>query len=163
MKITKREELIGVIKDKAVVNEKAIDAVLKDENHEKVKLSDFVGKTVLLSVFPDINTSVCDMQTRHFFNEASKYENVTILNVSNNKVEELGEWCATQGIDATMLSDEDLDFGNNYGIYIEEIGLLARSTFLIDKEGTLVYKEIVDEITREPNYEEVFKKAVEVS
>ncbi len=163
MKITKREELIGVIKDKAVVNEKAIDAVLKDENHENVKLSDFVGKTVLLSVFPDINTSVCDMQTRHFFNEASKYENVTILNVSNNKVEELGEWCATQGIDAKMLSDEDLDFGNNYGIYIEEIGLLARSTFLIDKEGTLVYKEIVDEITREPNYEEVFKKAVEVA
>ena len=115
MNITKRGEKIGVIADTAILNEAAVDAKLKDQDHKEVSLSDFKGKTVLLSVFPDINTSVCDMQTRYFFKEASKYDDVTILNVSNNKVEELGEWCATQGIDATMLSDEDLDFGKGYG------------------------------------------------
>ena len=163
MNITKRGEQIGVIADTAVLNEQALNARLKDQNHKEVNLDDFRGQTVLLSVFPDINTSVCDLQTRHFFKEASNYDNVTILNVSNNKVEELGEWCATQGIDATMLSDEDLDFGKGYGIYIPEVKLLARSTFLIDKNGKLVYKEVISEITNEPNYEAVFAKAKEIA
>lgn len=162
MIITKRDEKLGVIADTAVVNEKAMDFKVKDKNHKTVTLEDFKGQTVLLSVFPDINTSVCDMQTRHFFKEASKYEDVTILNVSNNKVEELDEWCATQGIDATMLSDEDLDFGKGYGVYISEVNLLARSTFLIDKTGKLVYKEVISEITNEPDYDAVFTKAREI-
>lgn len=162
MDITKRGEKIGAIKDTSVVNEKAVNAVLKDQDRKAVNLDDYRGQTVLLSVFPDINTSVCDLQTRHFFKEAGNYKDVTILNISNNKVEELGEWCATQGIDATMLSDEDLDFGKAYGLHIPEVDLLARSTFLIDKEGKLVYKEVLSEITNEPNYGAVFKKAEEI-
>lgn len=157
MNITKRTEKIGSIKDLSVLNEKAYNFNAQNRDNETVQLQDYLGKTVLISVFPDINTSVCDTQTRHFFSEASNLENTVVLNISNNTVDELNDWCATVGLDVLMLSDSNLDFAQNYGVFIEEVELLARSIFLIDNEGNLIYKEVLAEITQEPNYEAVLK------
>ncbi len=159
MKITRRSDVVGTIEDKAVVNEMAPAFTVKDVDGKTVTLNDLKGEVLLISVFPDINTRVCDLQTRRFFMEADKHKDVKILNLSNNKPKELSDWCATEGVDALMLSDEDLDFAKAYGLYIAETDVLARSTFLIDKDGTLVYKEVISEITNEPNYDAVFKKA----
>jgi len=59
-----------------------------------------------------------------------------------------------------MLSDyRSHDFGKNYGVYIKELALLARATFVIDKEGIVRYAEIVPEIASEPNYDEALAAA----
>ncbi len=80
MIITKRGEKIGEIADLALVNQAAPDFEVKNLKNESVTLKDYVGKKLLVSVFPDINTSVCDLQTRHFFEEASKHEDLKIVN-----------------------------------------------------------------------------------
>ncbi|WP_240915956.1 thiol peroxidase [Erysipelothrix sp. HDW6C] len=114
---------------------------------------DLLGKTTIISVFPDINTRTCDLQTRHFFKVASELDDVTIVNLSNNTLDQFGEWCATAGIDAEMLSDADLEFAHAYGLYMPEFNVLARSIFVVDAEGVLKYVEIVPEMANEPNYD----------
>ena len=156
MNITKRGDVFGSVKDLSVVNEALPAFTLIDKDNNEVTQEDLIGTPVLISVFPDINTSVCDRQTRHFFEQASKYPNLKIVNVSNNTIEQLTDWCATAGIDVTMLSDEKLSFGPAMGLVVEEVGVLGRSVFLTDKTGTLVYKEVMNEITDEPNYDALF-------
>jgi len=64
-------------------------------------------------------------------------------------------WCGAAGVEnLEMLSDyRDASFGRAFGVLIKELRLLARSIFVIDKEGVIRYKEIVPELTHEPNYE----------
>lgn len=133
--------------------EKAPNFSLLDLNDNQVSLSDFTGKKVLISVFPDINTRVCDLQTVHFFKIADTLENTVILNISNNTKEEFKEWCAVKNVDAIMLSDQDKTFAETYGLWIPEMEKLARSIFVVDEEGTLVYKELVPEVSSEPDYD----------
>lgn len=126
---------------------------LTDRDNKIVSSEDFKNNTVLISVYPDINTRVCDLQTRHFFKVSQELEDVVILNVSNNTPEEMNEWCAAAGLDVQMLSDNDHSFANAYGLWIPEKERLARSIFVIDPSGDLVYQELVGELSSEPNYD----------
>lgn len=132
---------------------KAPDFTLPDQKGREVSLSDF-DKPVVLSIFPNINTRVCAFQTRHFNQEASENENIEFLSISNNTREEQKNWCAAEGIDMEVLSDEKGDFGRAYGLLMKENGLLARSVYLVDK-GQIVYCEILSEMTDEPSYDKL--------
>jgi len=58
----------------------------------------------------------------------------------------------------TTLSDHrEAAFGLAYGVLIKELRLLARAVFIIDREGTLQYMQLVKEVSNEPNYEEVLQ------
>jgi thiol peroxidase len=53
-----------------------------------------------------------------------------------------------------MASDYyDRSFGKNWGMLIEELAILARGTFILDKDGKVVYAEQVKEVAEEPNYD----------
>ena len=116
-------------------------------------LADLKGKKAILSVFPDINTRVCDLQTRNFFKLASTLTDTIIVNISNNTIEQLTDWCAVADIDTLMLSDTELEFANAYGLYMPEYKMLARSVFVIDEDGKLIYSEICPEMAAEPDYQ----------
>jgi thiol peroxidase len=69
-----------------------------------------------------------------------------------------GRFCTTEGIDSlTVASDfRNKDFANAYGVLIADgplAGVTCRAIFAVDENGTVTYKEIVPEITEEPNYE----------
>jgi len=68
-------------------------------------------------------------------------------------------WCGANNIDRIkVLSDyQDRDFGLKYGVLIKELKLLARSVWIIDKDGVIRYKQIVPEVTNEPNYDEAME------
>lgn len=157
MEVTLKGKVLEVEGVQPTVGQLAPDFEVVNVEGEKISLEDFKGDVVLLSVFPDINTSVCDLQTRRFFKDAAKYDGVTILNLSNNTIEELVDWCAVKDVDVAMLSDTDLNFAKAYGLYVPELNALARSIFLIDQDGKLVYSEVVDEVSHEPNYDAVFE------
>ena len=58
-----------------------------------------------------------------------------------------------------MLNDSDLSFGKAYGIAIPDLGVLARSVFIVDATGKLVYKEVISEMVDEPNYDKAIENA----
>lgn len=156
MKVKLKDKIMDLKGSRPKVGELAPAFTLENLDNQAISLANLKGKKVLLSVFPDINTSVCDAQTRHFFNTASDYQDLEIINISNNTKAQLTDWCATNGIDVEMLSDTDLEFANAYGLYLSDIDALARSVFLIDENGVLIYKEVMEDLTDEPDYETLF-------
>lgn len=143
-------ELLGT---QPKLNEKAPQFILPSTKNRTVSLEDLKGKVTIISVVPNINTRVCTMQTRQFNLKASQLEGVNFFTVSRNTLEEFNSWCAGEGLDLENLSDENGTFGQAYGLIMSELEVLARSVFVIDKDLTIAYMEIVEEMTDEPQYQ----------
>lgn len=138
------------------VGDIAPEIVASDNTLADVKLSDFKGKVVVLSVFPSIDTGVCATQTRTFNKKATDLsKDVVILTLSKDLPFALGRFCAAEGINNIhTLSDFKFSrFGLEYGFLIKENQLLARGVVVIDKNGVVKYKEITKDILDEPQYD----------
>ncbi|MFA6335030.1 MAG: thiol peroxidase [Bacteroidales bacterium] len=143
------------------VGDTAPEIVASDISVKDVKLSDFKGKVVVLSVFPSIDTTVCATQTRTFNKKATEFSpEVVVLTISKDLPFALGRFCAAEGINNIhTLSDYKYSrFGLEYGFLVKENRLLARGVVIIDKKGVVRYKEITKDIVVEPDYD----KAIEV-
>jgi len=126
---------------------------LFDQQKNKVKTANLIGQVALISVVPDLDTPVCTLQTRKFVQQADHYPAAKFYTVSNNSVAEQAGWCASEGVEhVDLLSDEELAFGYETGLYIPVAGNLARSIWIIDDTGTIVYRQIVVEQSEEPDY-----------
>ncbi len=144
------------------VGDTAPDFTAIGRDSKPVSLSDVKGKTVILSVFPSIDTGVCAMQTKRFNKEATALsENVTVLTLSKDLPFALGRFCAAEGIDRihTLSDYMQSEFGRKYGFLIKENMLLARGVVVINPEGKVVYVEYVKELTTEPDYEKALNAA----
>jgi thiol peroxidase len=140
------------------VGDTAPDATLVANDLSSVKLSSYKGKKVILSVVPSLDTPVCDLQTKRFNQEAvSLGDDVRILTISRDLPFAQKRWCAaTNSTKVVTLSDfQSGAFGETYGVKIQGLGLLARAVFVVDASGTVRYVQVVPEVTKEPNYEEV--------
>ena len=138
------------------VGDAAPDAVLVGQDMKEQKLSDYRGKTVILSVVPSLDTGVCSKQTQRF-NEAAAdlKDNVVVLTVSKDLPFAQKRWCGAHNVDKVVtLSDYKYgSFGESFCLRIKESGLLARSIYVIDPQGKIVYEQIVPELTTEPDYD----------
>ena len=149
MNITMGGNPLTLIGNEVKVGEKAPMFKAINKNLEEVSLEQFLGKVVVLTSFPSIDTGICAIQAAKFNNELAKYEDeVSIITISNDLPFALGRFCAANGINnAITLSDHrDLEFANSYGMLLKELRLLARAVFVIDKKGQIAYKEVAKEI-----------------
>lgn len=149
-------ELEGV---QPIKGDKAPNFSLLDLNDTLVELSASINNPLIISVVPDIDTSVCALQTKRFNQEAATETGINFVTISNNTKEEQSNWCAAEGVEMTMLRDADLEFAKNYGLLIPAIDRLARAIFVVDSEGTIVYEEIVPEVSQEPDYSKALEAA----
>lgn len=135
---------------------KAPDFTVLDIDLMPKRLSDYTGKIKLISVIPSIDTGVCTVQTKKF-NEfaAGLDDDVAILSISMDLPFAQKRWCGAEGVDRVeVLSDHrEASFGRAYGVLIEELRLLNRAVFIIDKTDTVRYIDIVTENHDHPDYE----------
>lgn len=137
------------------VGDNAPDFRVVDGTLQPVTLADSKGKVRLITVVPSLDTGVCDTMTRKFNEEAAKLpEDVVVYTVSVDLPFAQNRWCGNAGIDRVKtLSDyQDRSFGLNYGLLIDELKLLARAVLVVDANDKIVYREIVKEVTTEPDY-----------
>lgn len=130
-----------------------------------LSLDSLVGRVVVISVIPSIDTPVCAQQTARFNQEASKLsDKVTVLTVSMDLPFAQKRWCAAEGAQAVVMASDykHRSFGEAYGTLLPSLGLLTRAVFVLDKNHTVQYVEYVDEVTSEPTYEPVLKKISEL-
>lgn len=143
------------------IGDTAPDFTALTKDLQLVSLHDFNGKIVLLSAAPSIDTPVCDLQATRFNQEANALpDEVQIINITVDLPFALSRFCAAKGIDkiVTLSDHRDLSFGNAYGVVVKEFRLLARSIFLIDRNGTVRYIELVPDITSHPDYEKALEE-----
>ena len=128
---------------------------LVGNNLADIECESFHGKVRVLSVAPSIDTPVCATQTRTFNKEATGLSaDVVILSVSLDLPFALARFCGAEGIERVVTASDYKyrTFGEAYGVYIRELGLLTRAVFVIDREGKVAYAEYVPEVTNEPDY-----------
>ena len=135
------------------VGDKAPDFTVIGEGLKPVKLSDFKGQTVVVSSVPSLDTPVCEIQTKRFNQEAAQL-NAKILTISVDLPFAQKRFCDAHKIQGvTCLSDyKDREFGNRWGLWIKELGLLTRAVFVVAPDGKISYAQIVKEVTQEPDY-----------
>jgi thioredoxin-dependent peroxiredoxin len=137
------------------VGQAAPDFRLTRNDMTEARLADFAGKTVLLSCVPSLDTKVCDLETRRFNELAADLPGVTVLTVSMDLPFAQARWCGAHDIkNVITLSDyKTHDFGKAYGVLIKEMGLEARTIFVIGPDGKIKYIQRVPDITHEPDYD----------
>lgn len=154
--VTMKGNPLTLVGSEVKTGDNAPDVTLVANDLSEVKLSSFKGKKVVLSVVPSLDTPVCDLQTKRFNQEASKLNDTVILTISKDLPFAQKRWCGAAGATAVKtLSDYRSNFGENYGVLIKGLNLLARSVFVVDQNGKVRYTQLVKEVATEPNYEEV--------
>lgn len=136
---------------------KAANIELVKTDLSSLNLTDYLGNKVVLNIFPSVDTGVCAQSVRHFNKDLSGLENTVVICISKDLPFAQNRFCAAEGLDnVIMASDFRSDFGKTYGVEMTDgplKGLLARAVVVLNEEGTIVYTELVPEITTEPNYE----------
>ncbi len=130
----------------------APDFIALDNGLSEVKLSSFRGKVCIISSVPSLDTPVCDLQTRRFNQEAGKLgDQVVVLTLSMDLPFAQQRWCGAAGVEnvITLSDHRDASFGNQYGLLISELRLLARAVLIVDREGIIRYLQLVDEVSQE--------------
>ena len=122
------------------------------------------GKVQLVIAVPSLDTGVCDAETRRFNTEAASLDGVEVITVSMDLPFAAARWCGAAGIENIKVCSDfrNRDFANAYGVLLADgplAGVLARVIFVIGKDGKVTYKQVVPEITEEPNYEEALAAA----
>ena len=135
---------------------------------EEITIGGASDKAQLIIAVPSLDTSVCATETRKFNEEAAEVENAKVFVVSMDLPFAAGRFCSTEGVkNLDVLSDyREKCFSTQYGTLIVEgvlRGLSARAIFVIGKDGKVSYKELVPEITQEPNYEAALEALKEVA
>lgn len=120
-------------------------------------LGDFAGKTVVLNIFPSLDTPTCAQSVRTFNEKASGMDNAVVLCISADLPFAMARFCGAEGLeDVVSLSTfRSPEFGADYGVTFKNgplVGLLSRAIVVV-KDGKVVYTQQVGEIADEPDYD----------
>jgi thiol peroxidase len=156
--ITLRDKPLTLIGPELKAGDRAPDFTLTDHSWTPVTLAATGDRLRVFSVVPSLDTSVCTLQTKRFSEEAAKLgDKVAFYSISRDLPFAAKRWCGAEGVsNVTTLSDHvDGHFGRNYGVFIKEMALNARSVFVIDAKGVIRYAEYVKVFGEQPNYDAV--------
>ena len=127
---------------------------------QTISLADLKGKPTFISVVPSLDTGVCKIQTKRFNDElASLQDKVNAVTISLDLPFAMNRFCGAEDVkNMNVGSDyQNRSFGQAFGVLIEELKLLARSVFVLDKDGKVVYAEVCPEVASEPNYDKALE------
>ena len=131
------------------VGKKAEDFTFVKEDLTEGSLADYNGKIKVIMAVPSLDTGICQNEARAF--------NEKLNGKDGDLPFAMKRFCGAEGLD-TIISASDFrynDFASQYNAEMIEgplKGLLARIVFVLDKDNNIVYKEEVDDITHEPDY-----------
>lgn len=127
-----------------------------------ISLEDLKGKTLVLNIFPSLDTGICATSVRKFNQLAANMKDTLVLAISRDLPFAHSRFCTVEGINNVIpLSDfRGTSFSTDYGVLMEDgplQGLLARAVMIIDPDMIVRYVQLVPEITQEPDYDEVLR------
>ena len=143
------------------VGTKAPDFVLNDQSGAEVRLSDHLGKKVVLYFYPKDNTPGCTRQACAFAEAYSAFKelNIAVIGVSKDSVASHAKFAAKYELPFTLASDPELKAIEPYGVWQEKkmcgktcMGVV-RTTFIIDENG--VIEHVMPKVKPDTNAQEI--------
>jgi len=135
---------------------------LYDSEKNKVNLSDFKGKNVLVLFFPLAFTSTCTKELCGVRDDISNYNNsnTQVLGISVDSLYTLSKYKAEQNLNFPLLSDFNKDISKAYGSLYQTFGfgmqgVSKRSAFIVDKNGVIQYAEVLENAGEIPDFKAI--------
>jgi len=130
------------------IGDKVIDFTIPDQDGRDISLSQYKGKWLILYFYPRDNTPGCTIEAIDFSTLKKEFKKLdaVILGVSPDTQKKHQNFIKKHDLGITLLSDTELKLIKGYGVwqlkknYGKEYFGIVRTTFLIDKEGKIVYK-----------------------
>ena len=150
------------------VGMKAPDFTLQNQNGERVSLSNFLGKRVVLYFYPKDHTPGCTRQACAFAGTYAEFERrgVVVIGVSRDSVSSHAKFAEKNNLPFVLLSDPDREAIEAYGVWQEKkmcgkvsMGVV-RTTYLIDADG--VIEAVMPKVKPDTNAAEILEMLEEV-
>ncbi|WP_457599864.1 thiol peroxidase [Hydrogenivirga sp.] len=159
--VTLKGNTVSLVGPAINVGDEAPEAVVVTTDLQEKRIGGAKGKVQLIVTVPSLDTPVCETETKKF-NELVSGLDVDVTVVSMDLPFAEKRFCESFSIgNVTVASDFRYRDMEKYGVLIAEgalKGILARAVFIVDRDGKVAYKQLVPEITQEPNYDEVIEK-----
>jgi thiol peroxidase len=139
------------------VGDKAPVVVAVGTDLNDVEIGGAKDKIQLIITLPSLDTDTCAAETRRFNEDVNNLDICETTVISMDLPFASERFCTTSGIENLTVASDYIDkaVSKAYGVLMDDgklKGLSARAVFVIDRSGEVVYKEIVEEVTYEPNY-----------
>lgn len=160
-----KDQELTLLGHEVKVGEKAPDFSVVKGDLSPLSLKDLGDKVKLIIAVPSLDTSVCQLETIRFNEEAEKLgEEVVVLTVSMDLPFAQGRFCSSNNIkNAIVTSDyQTRSFAENYGVLMDGLFLTNRSVFVLDRDNTVRYVEYVKQNTDHPDYDKALNAAREL-
>lgn len=152
-----------VIGDDIQLGQKAPDFLIQKNDWSLSKaFKETRRKVRIIASVPSLDTSTCDRETRRFNEEAASLaKNIVVMVVSMDLPVAQKRWCGAAGVERVMTVSDvyKADFGRKYGTLMEEVRILRRAIFVVDRKRIVRYVAYMLSNSDEPNYEEVLAAA----
>jgi peroxiredoxin len=145
------------------VGSKAPDFTLMNQDRQPVTLSEQRGKPVVLAFFPAAFSSVCQKELCTFRDSMGRLNQTSaqVYGISVDTFFTQKAFADQQKFNFPLLSDFNKQVIRDYGVFNEDMiglkGIAKRAVFVIDKDGVVRYREVLDDARNEPNYDKVFE------
>lgn len=149
---------VALVGDEIGVGDNAPVVTAIGTDLSSVEIGGARDKIQLIITVPSLDTDTCAAETRRFNEDVNNLDICETTVVSMDLPFASERFCTTSGIENLSVVSDYLDksVSKAYGVLMGDNklkGLSARAVFVIDRSGVVVYKEIVEEVTSEPNYE----------
>jgi peroxiredoxin len=125
------------------VGEQAPDFTLRDQDGEKISLSDYRGRKVMLVFYPGDFSPVCGDQLSIYQEVKPEIaeKGVELVGISVDSFFAHKAFQEKLGIDTTLLSDFEPkgEVARAYGSYVEKMGFANRTLVLLDEDGKVAW------------------------
>jgi peroxiredoxin len=144
------------------VGSKAPDFTLTDQDRHPVTLSAQHGRPVVLAFFPAAFSSVCTKELCTFRDQLAKLNraDAQVYGISVDTFFALKAFQTDQQLTFPLLSDFNKQVIRDYGVFNEDMiglkGIAKRAVFVLDKDGVVRHREVLDDARNEPDYQKVF-------
>ena len=127
------------------LGEKAPEFCLPDRNAQKVYLSNFFRKWVVVYFYPKDGSAGCTQEAIDFSSLLTKFEelNAVVIGISPDSVKSHYDFCAKNNLQMLLLSDRTQKVMQQYGayrvrkIYGQDKTALVRCTYIINPGGVV--------------------------
>src|SRR5437016_1047016 len=141
---------------------KAPDFTLTDHERRPVTLGHQQGQRVVLAFFPAAFSSVCTKELCTFRDQLARLNgaNAQVYGLSVDTFFALKAFHTEQKLRFPLLSDFNKQVIRDYGVFNEDMiglkGIAKRAVFVLDKDGVVRHREVLDDARNEPDYQKVF-------
>jgi glutaredoxin-dependent peroxiredoxin len=146
----------------AEVGSKAPDFTLPNQDREPVTLSQQKGRPVVLAFFPAAFSSVCQKELCTFRDALSQLNKARaqVYGISVDTFFSLKAFADQQGLTFPLLSDFNKQVIRDYGVFNDDMiglkGIAKRAVFVLDKDGVVRHREVLDDARNEPDYGKIY-------